>query len=95
MIVQDTRVEINLFRLSWLQEPAASTNVEPVFVVDRVEGKDGFVRAAKADAGVAAPASGLVASGGRARCSCWSWPGPGCCCGDWRRSKLGRGRARA
>ena len=91
-------VEVNLFWQGWLQEPAASADVEPVFIVDRVEGVDGLVRAAKADAGVAAAASGLVASGGRGRWSnvggSWSWPGSGCC-GDWRRSKLGRGRARS
>ena len=80
----------------WLQEPAASTDVEAVFVVDGVEGKDGLVRAAEADAGVAAAASRLVASragrwtkvGGCGR-RCWQELGG---CGDWCRPELGRGQ---
>ena len=62
--VQEVRLDaglgVKIFR-HWLHEPAASTNVEAVLVVDGVEGKDGLVRAAKADAGVAASASRLVA----------------------------------
>ena len=63
MSVQDTWLNTWLFvKLIILQEPAANTDVEAVLVMDGVEGKDGLVRAAKADACVAAPSSGLMTS---------------------------------
>ena len=55
-----------LMRVMGVLETTASSNVEPVLVMDSVEGVYGHAGMAKADTGVAATATWLVAAGGGA-----------------------------